>query len=165
MFGFVIFGMVFCSLLQVIERFGTAAVGFYRFKGLIEDIGDLDKVAARLGLDVNVLRETIHSYQEAVESGEDQFGKVAFPTAFSEKDHFYLAFITPSLHYCMGGLEITSSAQVLKAGDSKKPIPGLFAAGEVTGGVHGANRLGGNSLLECVVYGRIAGQHAAHSTR
>jgi len=84
--------------------------------------------------------------------------------SFSELDHFFVAHVTPSLHYCMGGLEISPSAQVLKAtGDDKKPVPGLFAAGEVTGGVHGVNRLGGNSLLECVVFGRIAGYHAAHS--
>ena len=149
--------------MQVIERFGTAAVGFYRFKGLIEDVGSLDQVAAKLKVHAGVLREMIRAYQEAADSGEDQFGKVAFPTAFSENDHFYLAFVTPSLHYCMGGLEISSSAQVLKAGGTKQPVPGLFAAGEVTGGVHGVNRLGGNSLLECVVYGRVAGQHAAHS--
>ena len=151
--------------MQVIQRFGAAAVGFYRFKGLIEDIGNLDQLAAKLEVDAGVLLKTIQSYQDATDSGEDEFGKVVFPTNFSEKDHFYLAFITPSLHYCMGGLEITSSAQVLKAGEKKEPVPGLFAAGEVTGGVHGANRLGGNSLLECVVYGRIAGQHAAHSTK
>jgi len=138
-------------------------VGFYRFKGLIEDIGTLDQVAAKLGVESKVLQETIMLYHDAAEAGEDHFGKVVFPTSFSEQDHFYLAFVTPSLHYCMGGLEITPSAQVLKAGDPKKPIPGLYAAGEVTGGVHGANRLGGNSLLECVVYGRIAGYHAAHS--
>jgi len=151
-------------IVQVIERFGAAAVGFYRFKGLIEDVGTLDQVATKLGIDISVLQEMIHAYQEASESGEDQFEKVSFPTAFSEKDHFYVAFVTPSLHYCMGGLEITTSAQVLRAvGDTKTPVPGLFAAGEVTGGVHGANRLGGNSLLECVVYGRIAGYHAAHS--
>lgn len=155
---------VFLSL-QVIQRFGVAAVGFYRFKGLIEDIGSMDQVATRLGVDIEVLRQVIHSYQEAADAGEDQFGKVVFPTAFSEQDHYYVAFITPSLHYCMGGLEITSSGQVLKAGQTKKPVPGLYAAGEVTGGVHGANRLGGNSLLECVVYGRIAGHHAAHSTQ
>ena len=149
---------------QVIERFGAAAVGFYRSKGLIEDVGTLDQVASKLGVDISILRETIQTYQEASESGEDQFGKVSFPMEFSEKDHFYVAFVTPSLHYCMGGLEITASAQVLRAaGDTKTPVPGLYAAGEVTGGVHGANRLGGNSLLECVVYGRIAGYHAAHS--
>jgi len=156
------FDMLYVSL-QVIQRFGAAAVGFYRFKGLIEDVGSLDHVATKLGVDASVISATIVSYKEAMDSGEDQFGKVAFPTAFSEADHFYVAHITPSLHYCMGGLEITPSAQVLRAGEPKQPVPGLFAAGEVTGGVHGANRLGGNSLLECVVYGRIAGQHAAHS--
>ena len=148
----------------MIERFGAGAVGFYKFKGLIQDVGSLDQVAAKLGIDVSVLRETIHSYQMAADSGKDDLGKVSFPTAFAENDHFYIACITPSLHYCMGGLEINESTQVLKAGAEKKPVPGLFAAGEVTGGVHGANRLGGNSLLECVVYGRIAGHHAAHST-
>ena len=148
----------------MIERFGSAAVGFYRFKGLIEDVGSLDQVAARLGVDPVVLRETIRSYRDAVDSGEDRFGKVAFPMSFSEADHFYVAHVTPSLHYCMGGLEISASAQVLRdGGGAKQPVPGLFAAGEVTGGVHGVNRLGGNSLLECVVFGRIAGYHAAHS--
>jgi len=77
--------------------------------------------------------------------------------------------ITPAIHYTMGGLEIDEDTHVLRAvkdGDeageaAKEVIPGLFAAGEVTGGVHGANRLGGNSLLECVVFGRRAGRAAA----
>merc|ERR1719210_1746121 len=69
---------------------------------------------------------------------------------------FYVAIITPVIHYCMGGLEIdTDSAVVAKDG---KAIPGLYAAGEVAGGVHGNNRLGGNSLLDCVVFGRVSGK-------
>lgn len=60
----------------------------------------------------------------------------------------------------MGGLEITTSAEVL--GANGRPIPGLYAAGEVMGGVHGNNRLGGNSLLDCVVYGRVAGKACAN---
>lgn len=77
-----------------------------------------------------------------------------------------IAMITPAIHYTMGGLRIDTKARALKElgdGDatSLSPIPGLFAAGEVTGGVHGVNRLAGNSLLECVVMGRIAGQNAA----
>ncbi|KAJ2889582.1 hypothetical protein IWW38_004619 [Coemansia aciculifera] len=60
----------------------------------------------------------------------------------------------------MGGLRFDDMTRVLRAGDGA-PIPGLLAAGEVTGGLHGANRLGGNSLLECVVYGREAGRQAA----
>merc|ERR1712048_213440 len=68
---------------------------------------------------------------------------------------FYVAIITPVIHYCVGGLEIdTDSAVINKSG---KAIPGLYAAGEVAGGVHGNNRLGGNSLLDCVVFGRVSG--------
>jgi succinate dehydrogenase/fumarate reductase flavoprotein subunit len=67
--------------------------------------------------------------------------------------------MTPVLHYTMGGLEIDPESRVLDK--SGKPIPGLFAAGEVAGGVHGANRLGGSSLLGCVVFGRVSGDSAA----
>merc|ERR1712005_89693 len=71
---------------------------------------------------------------------------------------FYVAIITPVIHYCMGGLEVTAEAEVIsKSG----VIPGLYAAGEIAGGVHGNNRLGGNSLLDCVVFGRVAGKAAA----
>jgi len=72
---------------------------------------------------------------------------------------FYVAIITPVIHYCMGGLEIDVNSVVVNS--KGKAIPGLYAAGEVAGGVHGNNRLGGNSLLDCVVFGRVAGKHAA----
>merc|ERR1711998_4282 len=72
---------------------------------------------------------------------------------------FYVAIITPVIHYCMGGLEIDVNSAVL--GANGKAIPGLYCAGEVAGGVHGNNRLGGNSWLDCVVFGRVAGKHCA----
>jgi cleavage and polyadenylation specificity factor subunit 2 len=147
---------------EVIRRFGIPSAGFYRSKGLIEEVGTLDQLALKLGVQPDEIRSMINAYGNAAEAGEDEFGKVVFPVIFTEKDNFLLSYVTPSLHYCMGGIAITSKAQVLKdAGTVKEPVPGLYAAGEVTGGVHGANRLGGNSLLECVVYGRIAGQNAA----
>merc|ERR1711976_535446 len=74
------------------------------------------------------------------------------------KQEFYVAIITPVIHYCMGGLEVTADAEVIS---SKGVIPGLYAAGEIAGGVHGNNRLGGNSLLDCVVFGRVAGKAAS----
>ncbi len=74
-------------------------------------------------------------------------------------DYFNVAIMTPVLHYTMGGLEIDPESRVVDK--SGKPIPGLFAAGEVAGGVHGANRLGGSSLLGCVVFGRVSGASAA----
>merc|ERR1740138_855878 len=70
---------------------------------------------------------------------------------------FYVAIITPVIHYCMGGLEIDTKSRVL---GNSGAIEGLYAAGELAGGVHGNNRLGGNSLLDCVVFGRVSGQDA-----
>merc|ERR1711977_386257 len=70
---------------------------------------------------------------------------------------FYVAIITPVIHYCMGGLLTTPDGEVVEA-KSKKALQGLFVAGEAAGGVHGNNRLGGNSLLDCVVFGRVAGR-------
>jgi predicted heme/steroid binding protein len=74
-------------------------------------------------------------------------------------DFFHVAIMTPVLHYTMGGLEIDPESRIID--EHGKPIPGLFAAGEVAGGVHGANRLGGSSLLGCVVFGRVSGDSAA----
>merc|ERR1711902_202551 len=96
-------------------------------------------------------------------SGKTGSGKKFYhniiPGSEVKSQPFYVAIITPVIHYCMGGLEIdVNSAVVSKSG---KPIAGLYAAGEVAGGVHGNNRLGGNSLLDCVVFGRVAGKHCA----
>merc|ERR1712157_554184 len=71
---------------------------------------------------------------------------------------FYVAIITPVIHYCMGGAEVNAKGQVM---GQSGPIAGLYAAGEVAGGVHGNNRLGGNSLLDCVVFGRVTAREAA----
>merc|ERR1719254_240080 len=83
----------------------------------------------------------------------------AIPGSRVKAEPFYVAIITPAIHYCMGGLEINEDSLVLN--EKGKPIPGLYAAGEVAGGVHGNNRLGGNSLLDCVVFGRVSGKHCA----
>ena len=74
-------------------------------------------------------------------------------------DYYHVALMTPVLHYTMGGLEIGTDAAIHD--EQNKPIPGVFACGELAGGVHGANRLGGSSLLGCVVFGRVAGDSAA----
>jgi len=91
-------------------------------------------------------------------SGKTGSGKKFYhniiPGSAVKTEPFYVAIITPVIHYCMGGLEIDCDSAVL--GKGGKVIPGLYAAGEVAGGVHGNNRLGGNSLLDCVVFGRVA---------
>jgi len=72
---------------------------------------------------------------------------------------FYAIEIAPGIHYTMGRLKINAETQVINK--EGKPIPGFFAAGEVTGGIHGTNRLGGNSISETIAFGRIAGANAA----
>merc|ERR1712037_745658 len=74
-------------------------------------------------------------------------------------DSFHIAIVTPVIHYCMGGLKINPAAECL--GKDDKVIGGLYGTGEAAGGIHGSNRLGGNSLLDCVVFGRVSGRSAA----
>ena len=74
-----------------------------------------------------------------------------------EEEEFLLGKVTPVLHYCMGGLSVDNRGQVLDG--QNQVILGLYAVGEVAGGTHGDNRLAGNSLLECLVYGRIVGDN------
>ena len=76
-----------------------------------------------------------------------------------EKSPFYAVRVTPAIHHTMGGLSVNTETQVLRADGT--PIPGLYAAGEVTGGLHGANRLGGNGVADIVVNGRPAGMIAS----
>ncbi|ORX91122.1 Flavocytochrome c [Basidiobolus meristosporus CBS 931.73] len=151
---------------KAVQEYDPATVGFYVKRGLIHQASDLDQLASQLSVDPGLLRDTFKEYDECVSgSKNDIYGKKVFPGEMvsASGGAYYWAVITPAIHYTMGGLEINSSAEVLN--NNHQAIPHLFAAGEVTGGVHGKNRLAGNSLLECVVYGRIAGQKAASHVR
>lgn len=90
----------------------------------------------------------------------DQWGKKFYHNLpMKVDDAFHVAIVTPVIHYCMGGLEINDDSEVL--GEGSHVIGGLYAGGEAAGGVHGSNRLGGNSLLDCVVFGRVAARAAS----
>ncbi|KAM6502184.1 fumarate reductase [Amanita muscaria] len=131
----------------------------YVGRGLMKRFENGDELAKEFGLPPAVLKKTFENYNQSVRTKKDPFGKQYFQGEWSYGDFFHVAVMTPVLHYTMGGLEIDAESRVLdKRG---KPIPGLFAAGEVAGGVHGANRLGGSSLLGCVVFGRVSGDSAA----
>ncbi|VDB90838.1 unnamed protein product [Peniophora sp. CBMAI 1063] len=133
-------------------------LGFYLWKGLMRKT-----TAAELGADV------IPSLQEyadaALGRSPDRFGRAAFGHWTLDKVEpdsvLYIGKVTPVVHFTMGGVIISEKSEVLDG--EGKAIPGLWAAGEVTGGIHGENRLGGSSLLECVVFGRIAGDQAAEA--
>merc|ERR1712151_1128075 len=90
----------------------------------------------------------------------DKWGKKFFHNLpLDSSDNFHVAIVTPVIHYCMGGMKINADAQAMGSGD--KILQGLYATGEAAGGVHGNNRPGGNSLLDCVVFGRVAGRAAS----
>lgn len=132
----------------------------YCGRGLMKHYTNGHDLAKDMGIPASTLEKTFSTYTAQAKAQKDPFGKKFFQNAdFRMDDEFNVAIMTPVLHYTMGGLEIDPESRVLAPG--AKPIPGLFAAGEVAGGVHGANRLGGSSLLGCVVFGRVAGDSAA----
>jgi fumarate reductase flavoprotein subunit len=103
--------------------------------------------------------QTIDTYNKAVDAKDDtEFKRPDMPRGL-KTPKYYAIEVKPGVHYTMGGLKINKDSQVMDKKD--KPIAGFYAAGEVTGGVHGANRLGGNSISETITFGRIAGANAA----
>lgn len=118
-------------------------------------------IESAYGMPPGALEKTMADYNRHIEEGTtDRFGKVLRPDADSiTAPPFYTVRLWPKVHYTSGGLGINSKAQVIDL--HGRPIPRLYAAGEVSGGVHGASRLGGCALPECIVFGRIAGMEAA----
>ncbi|KAF9219558.1 Flavocytochrome c [Gyrodon lividus] len=132
----------------------------YVGRGLMKRFDSGEALAKEMGISPAYLKKTLDTYNAGVSAKKDPFGKKFFSSGeWTMNDYFHVAIMTPVLHYTMGGLEIDAESRVV--GKDGKPIPGLFAAGEVAGGVHGANRLGGSSLLGCVVFGRVSGDSAA----
>lgn len=136
----------------------------YKQRKLLRTISGSD-LASELGVPFEHIQETLEAYNAAAKGDkEDPFGKKYFPTTpyDMEKDNFYhVAYITRVLHFTMGGVKINDKTEVIfQSANDEVPFQGLYAAGEVAGGVHGHNRLGGSSLLACVVYGRLAANQA-----
>merc|ERR1712115_730257 len=157
----------------------------YTGRGVMKYYESGKALAADMGISLQTLVDTHQAHYEAAKktekdpdggswpaypsgkswdepSGKTGSGKKFYhnviPGSQVAAEPFYVAIITPVIHYCMGGSEVNAKGQVMgKSG----PIPGLYAAGEVAGGVHGNNRLGGNSLLDCVVFGRVTAREAA----
>jgi len=140
-------------------RMADRHVTLYTNKGLLKKVEGVEALAAHLNLTVDPLIHTFASYNKAAEQGKDEFGRTVFPAGHwpvEPNETFYVGQVVPVIHYTMGGIAIDTDGRVLSQAD-EKAIPGLYAAGEASGGVHGANRLAGNSLLECTVFGRHVG--------
>lgn len=128
-------------------------------KGYLFKADTIEDLAKQAGIDPEGLKATVARYNELVAAGKDtdfEKDEVELPIG---KAPFYCVPLAPTIHHTMGGLKINTEAQVLRADGSV--IAGLYAAGEVTGGIHGSNRVGGNALTDGVVFGRIAGRNAA----
>eukprot|EP00760_Papus_ankaliazontas_P001438 PhM_4_TR10474/c0_g1_i3/m.69464 len=155
--------------VAAMKKFGPSALNFYKDKiGLFQDAATTADLAAIIGCSEEAIVKTLNEYSESCKRGVcPKTHKQVFPVPVTTEGPFVIAAISPVLHYCMGGVMISPAAEVQVYNDvgpsvgRGHSILGLLAAGEVTGGVHGRNRLGGNSLLECVVFGRIAGDRAA----
>ena len=118
----------------------------------------IEELAEKINVPAENLVKTIEAYNTSIDSQEDGFGRELL-TKKMEKGPFVAVPRVPALHHTMGGIKIDTQARVI--GVDGNPIPGLYAGGEVTGGIHGANRLGGNAVVDTVVFGRIAGESAA----
>jgi flavocytochrome c len=133
----------------------------YSGRGLMKKMTG-QELAKAIGCTPDHLQKTFTTYNSIADGKEkDPWGKKFFHNGpLDINDDFHVAVMEPVLHFTMGGIEINDKAQVLN--QQQQPFEGLYACGELAGGVHGANRLGGSSLLGCVVYGRVAGDTASN---
>lgn len=140
-------------------RESLKAIEGYAKKGLLTQADTVEALAEKLGIPAADLKATMTGYAKIQASGNDPLGRKAneMPRPLT-KGPFYAVEVGPAIHHTMGGVKINTNAQVLDEGNN--PIPGLYAAGEVTGGVHGGNRLGGNAVADICIYGKIAGEQA-----
>ena len=147
---------------QVKKR--VKAVDFYQKQGLVVEAGTLEELAGKLNVGKNDLKQTLEKWNQAVEGKQDsEFGRRTGMERKLNQAPYYAIHVAPAIHYTMGGLHIDRKTHVLdKSGDV---ISGLFACGEVCGGLHGNNRIGGNSISETVIFGRQAGMQAAAESK
>ncbi len=134
-------------------------------RGVVKAFDSLKGLAGNFDIPFEGLRETVAKYNQAVSGGLDpDFGKPILARALPiETPPFFAMRTFPKVHHTMGGVLIDTQARVLDL--QRQPIAGLYAAGEVAGGVHGACRLGSCAITDCLVFGRVAGKNAARSPR
>ena len=139
-------------------RESLSAIEKYIKEGIVVEANTVEELASKIGVDAEGLKKTLEDYASYQASKTDaEFGRASMELPLTQAP-YYAALSVPAIHHTMGGVKINTSTEVLKEDGSV--IPGLYAAGEVTGGIHGGNRLGGNAVTDIVVFGRIAGENA-----
>ena len=150
-YAYIIFDQNLRDHLKAIEKYVSTKITVQA--DTIEGLAEL------LEIDPATLAGTLNTWNGYVKDQRDpDFGRTTGMNADLTTAPYYAIKIAPGIHHTMGGVKIDTMAQVINT--EGKPIPGLFAAGEVTGGVHGGNRLGGNAVADIVIFGRIAAQSA-----
>ena len=149
------------SWLVVDQKMADASsvIQGYIKKGYTVEGKTYEELAEAMGVDSAAFAETMANWNQCVADKTDaEFGRTSFANPLDTAP-YYAIKVTAGVHHTMGGLKIDTNTEVLDADGNA--IPGLFAAGEITGGVHGANRLGGNAVADFTVFGRIAGKAAS----
>lgn len=137
----------------------SSVIQGYIKKGYTVTGATYEELGKAMGVDAAAFAETMEKWNGYVEAKNDpDFGRTSFANKLDTAP-YYAVKVTAGVHHTMGGLKINANTEVLN--EKGEVIPGLFAAGEVTGGVHGANRLGGNAVADFTVFGRIAGAAAS----
>ena len=137
----------------------SSVIQGYIKKGYTVTGSTYEELGKAMGVDAAAFAETMEKWNGYVEAKNDpDFGRTSFANPLNTAP-YYAVKVTAGVHHTMGGLKINANTEVLN--EKGEVIPGLFAAGEVTGGVHGANRLGGNAVTDFTVFGRIAGAAAS----
>ena len=140
-------------------RDGLKAIEKYVSTGITVQGDTIEELAEQLDIDPATLADTLNKWNQYVADQNDpDFERTTGMEADLSQPPYYAIKIAPGIHHTMGGVKIDTSARVIDV--SGKPIPGLFAAGEVTGGVHGGNRIGGNAVADIVVFGTVASESA-----
>ena len=138
----------------------SSVIQGYIKKGYTVTGATYEELGKAMGVDAAAFAETMDKWNGYVEAKNDpDFGRTSFANPLNTAP-YYAVKVTAGVHHTMGGLKINANTEVLN--EKGEVIPGLFAAGEVTGGVHGANRLGGNAVADFTVFGRIAGAAASN---
>lgn len=134
-------------------------------QGLLYKADTLEELAGMIGCPADTFVATVEAYNECVRTGKDEvFGRTTFGEMFLlEEGPFYACPRTVAVHHTMGGIKVDGEAHVIDTNGNI--IPGLYAAGETTGGYHGGNRLGGNAVMEAITTGRTAGLMLADESK
>ncbi|MCI3871679.1 flavocytochrome c [Lactococcus petauri] len=132
----------------------------YREEGVVVEADTIEELAKKIDMNPEALKTTLDKWNQSVaEQTDKEFGRKTAMDYDLKEGPFCAIQIAPGIHHTMGGVKINTKTQVLKEDGS--PITGLYAAGEVTGGIHGQNRIGGNAVADIMVFGRQAGLQAA----